>query len=91
MRLFRKAAPAPEYAICERVTATDTSPRHIRKLTAAGMFPGGGADGLALCGAAVAWDTSAVSPAEVPNIVAHETETYRLCRACVTEVMNLAG
>jgi len=46
----------PEYSFCETVTATATSPWHIRKLTEKGKKLGGGADSLALCGIMVSWD-----------------------------------
>lgn len=84
-----RSAPAPVYALCEKVTAGPTTPKHIRLLTGAGMFPGGGADGPSLCGAKVAWDTVPVELADIPRIVANEHECYRFCKACVTAAATL--
>ena len=83
-KLFKKPVSVPEYSLCERVTATDTSPRHIRKVNSGILFRGGGADTPALCGGQVSWDTRALDLADIPNIIANETKTYRLCRSCVT-------
>jgi hypothetical protein len=44
-----------EHAFCETIAANLT---HIRRLTAAGRKPNGGADTRALCGASALWDTS---------------------------------
>ena len=44
------------YSFCETATASGTTPWHIRKLTAVGRKPGGGADTPSLCGRDVAWD-----------------------------------
>jgi len=81
------APPGPRYALCERVTATGTSPHHIRELTDQGMFRGGGADGPAACGAVVAWDTSEVTLEEIPGIVERSHETFHLCKGCVSAVL----
>ena len=43
-------------SFCESVHASGSSPWHIRELTKAGKFLGGGADTLALCGRKVCWD-----------------------------------
>lgn len=55
-----RQAPGKEarmtYSLCETVTATGSSRRHIRQLTAKGQKLSGGADTIALCGRAVAWD-----------------------------------
>lgn len=45
-----------DYSYCESVTATGTSPWHIRRLTEIGRKLGGGADTPALCGREVSWD-----------------------------------
>lgn len=47
---------AGDFSFCETVTASGTTPWHIRRLTQAGQFLGGGADTLALCGRSVSWD-----------------------------------
>jgi hypothetical protein len=73
----------PQYALCERVTATPTSAHHVRALTGAGMFTSGGADTPALCGAKVAWDTSMLDLADLPGIVERGHATFHLCPACV--------
>ena len=44
------------YSFCETVTATGSSPWHIRKLSDNGPKYGGEADTPALCGRTVAWD-----------------------------------
>lgn len=83
----RESAPVevtPQYALCERVTASPTSPQHIRLLPTGEVFPSGGADGPALCGAKVAWDTRRVLLADVPRIIANQTPTNHLCTLCVT-------
>lgn len=90
-KLLKKPAPAPTHALCERVTATELSPHHVRTLTEAGMKPGGGADTLALCGAKVAWDTSAVDLAELPGLVARQRKNYRYCAGCVAAAAELVG
>jgi len=56
LKNLAKQLPKREFAFCESVTATSTSPWHIRKLTDKGMKTGGGADTKALCGREVAWD-----------------------------------
>jgi len=48
-----------QYSFCETVTATGTSPWHIRKLTEKGKKLSGGADSPSLCGKVVAWDLTA--------------------------------
>lgn len=81
--MSKKDSSAPRYSLCERVTATGTSPHHIRILTDAGMFKGGGADTLALCGAKVAWDVSELDLADVPRMVENEHPSFHLCRGCL--------
>ncbi|KQO98381.1 hypothetical protein [Leifsonia sp. Leaf264] len=79
----KTAKPAgPVFAFCERVTATPTSPNHIRQLTEVGMKQGGGADTLALCGAEVAWDTLIVDFDRLPHMLANQHETARYCPTC---------
>jgi hypothetical protein len=58
------------YSICESVVAIVT---HVRVLSEKGLFLGGGADTLSLCGKKVAWDT------QIP--VASSTVTCKICRA----------
>lgn len=53
-----KQIPKREFAFCESVHATSTSPWHIRKLTDQGLKTGGGADTKALCGREVSWDVN---------------------------------
>ena len=84
-------AAAPQYACCERVTATGSSPFHIRELSAAGMFTGGGADTLALCGATVAWDTSATTLQRVVDGLPNQHESFRYCDGCVAVVLSKVG
>lgn len=85
-KLVPTAPAGPRYALCERVTATGTSPHHIRQLTDQGMFRGGGADGPAACGATVAWDTSEVTLEQVPGMVDRSHASFRLCAECVAAV-----
>jgi len=48
------------YSICESTAAIVT---HVRALSEKGLFLGGGADTLSLCGKKMAWDTKIpVSP-----------------------------
>jgi hypothetical protein len=79
---FRRSEPPVRYALCERVTATGTSPHHIRVLTAAGMLKSGGADTLALCDAKVAWDTSELLLADLPRILANQHASFHVCGPC---------
>lgn len=72
----------PEFSFCERVTATPTSPLHIRELTARGLFTSGGADTAALCEAVVAWDTHKISLSELPEMAAAQHATFRICQSC---------
>ena len=50
------APTLPAHSFCETMTATGSSPWHIRLLDAAGQKFGGGATTPALCGRKVAWD-----------------------------------
>jgi hypothetical protein len=81
--------PPRRFALCEHVTASHISPHHIRELTDAGMKPGGGADTLALCGQNVAWDTSEVTLAEIPDRVAHQHANYHYCVLCTAAAAGL--
>jgi hypothetical protein len=86
--IFRRdespAALSTGLAFCERVTATATSPKHIRKLSERGLITGGGADTPALCGAVVAWDTTAVTSLfDLERIQANAHDTYRICQQCL--------
>jgi len=66
-----------KYSFCESVTATGTSPWHIRKLTDKGRKRGGGADTPALCGRVVHWDRQ-VSINEITNV-------NSICKKCTEE------
>jgi len=55
----------PKYSFCEHAHATPWSKWHIRRLTAAGLKLGGGADTPALCGRTVAWDLSQLATGRV--------------------------
>jgi len=72
-----KQLPKREFAFCESVHATSTSPWHIRKLTDKGMMTGGGADTKALCGREVAWDVEC----EIEPLVLIQPD---VCGKCVT-------
>lgn len=81
-RPSRRAVPAPRLALCERVTATGTSPHHIRELSERGMLTSGGADTLALCGAKVAWDTSELVLTQLPQIIKNGHASFHICVEC---------
>jgi hypothetical protein len=73
----------PRLAFCENVTASSSSPIHIRILTGFGLQPSGGADTMALCGNHVAWD--------IPGVVNEATMADdRTCRRCVNLVAETA-
>lgn len=79
----------PQFAECERATAGPTSPFHIRRVNDGKLFPGGGADTLALCGAKVAWDTRAIALDEFADGAKHQHETFRVCSGCLTVVESM--
>ncbi len=57
--LFKKTKTTkkiPQFAFCETVFASGSSPWHIRKLTNQGLKLGGGADTKSLCDREMAWD-----------------------------------
>jgi hypothetical protein len=58
--------PASKYSFCERVTATPTSPEHIRVVGEEGLKLGGGAPDTVLCGASLSkgWDLNNAVDAE---------------------------
>jgi hypothetical protein len=56
LKNLAESSPKIEFAFCESVYATSTSPWHIRKLTDKGLKLSGGADTKALCGLEVCWD-----------------------------------
>lgn len=73
----QRALLGPRLAFCENVTASSSSPIHIRILTGFGLQPSGGADSMALCGHHVAWDLlGVVNEATMAD--------DRTCRRCVT-------
>lgn len=78
----RSKSPRPTLAWCETVTAGPTTPMHLR-WTTTGLHRGGGADGPALCGREVAWDTSETTPQQVLDSVPHQHETFRICLRCL--------
>lgn len=86
-KLGRTAEPTVRYSLCERVTATGTSPHHIRVLTERGMLTSGGADTLALCDAKVAWDTSELNLKDLPRIVANSHESFHICVPCAAAAL----
>jgi hypothetical protein len=62
------------YSFCERVTATGSSPWHIRKLSESGPRPTGGADTPSLCGDKMGWDLN-----KVPITEHHLTHCCQKC------------
>lgn len=95
MKLFglrkRDTAPTVRYSECERVTASPTSPTHIRVLTDAGLITGGGADSDALCSAEVAWDIREITLPEVIENLPGQHATFRYCTLCVEAVRSILG
>lgn len=85
----RAKTHTPQFAECERVTASPTSPFHIRRLVDGKLFPGGGADTAALCGAKVAWDTGSVSLDEVVKRAENQHDTFSYCTACLGIVQSM--
>lgn len=67
----------PRYGFCEAVTASGTSPIHIRVLSGRGLQTSGSADTPALCGRPVAWD--------IPGVVNRATAAGdpRTCPSCL--------
>jgi hypothetical protein len=94
------AEPATGYAYCESVHATGLSPHHIRKLTAAGMKKGGGADTPTLCGRDLTggWDTSPVKAGDDVMALSEpraagdlQDATWRACRPCALTYLEDTG
>ena len=79
----------PQFAECERVTASPTSPFHIRRIVGGKLFPGGGADTAALCGSKVASDTGAVTLDEVVKRAKHQHLTFTYCAGCLAIVQSI--
>lgn len=76
--------PEQEYAYCETVNASGSSPWHIRKLGKAGLKLGGGADTDTICGRKPSWDIqSPVCDATLRAGVA--------CRECESEYRRRVG
>lgn len=73
-----KQLPKREFAFCESIHATSTSPWHIRKLTDQGLKLSGGADTKALCGREVSWDVNCEIE---PLLLVHPD----VCGKCVAE------
>lgn len=78
------------HAYCERVTATPTSPIHLRQVGTEGLKLGGGIpeDVAALCGATIArgWDL----PTDVPSTVERaatipQDQPGRHCLRCIEQ------
>lgn len=63
------------FSYCEPVTAGPLAVWHIRRLTAVGHKPTGGADTKALCGLPVAWDIPC-------SIRQGDADTEGVCPAC---------
>lgn len=80
---------AGQFALCEAVTATATSPKHIRMLTDVGMKTGGGADTNSLCGRQMSWDLSLVTAVEIHSSLPHQNENYRYCLTCVEALLDI--
>ena len=87
----RAVEQSPAYALCERMTATGTSPHHIRMLTEQGMLKSGGADTLALCEAKVAWDTSALLLADLPRLLENQHASFHICVECGRRALDASG
>jgi hypothetical protein len=86
-RIIKPQSFAGQFALCESVTATGTSPRHIRVLKENGMKAGGGADTDSLCGRPMAWDLSIVTATEIHNTLPYQHQSSRYCSNCV-EIMT---
>jgi hypothetical protein len=69
-----------KYSYCETITASATTPWHIRQLTKKGQMFGGGADTLALCGCKVAWD-----------LVSTCANLSHVCRRCAELFVEAGG
>ena len=65
-----------EFAFCESMGATSTSPWHIRQLTDKGLKLGGGADTEALCGREMCWDL---------NVTITEHHLSHCCKKCCVQ------
>ena len=91
---FRKrhttsAQSVPQFAVCERATATETSPLHLRQLQHSrepNLLVNGGLNlsgVLAACGAEVAWDRRGISREEVVAELPSQHESFHYCRDCL--------
>ena len=78
LKNLTKSNPKIEFAFCESVHATSTSPWHIRKLTDKGLKLSGGADTKALCGLEVCWDLGV----EIDPLYLEQPDC---CDKCVSE------
>ena len=77
--------PAPKLAWCEKVTASATSPQHLRLVPAGEpLVTGGGLQVPTLCGLDLAggWDTHETDFEQIRRAVANQHETSRVCTAC---------
>jgi hypothetical protein len=66
-----------EYVFCEGVTASGSSPWHLRRITGTGLHLGGGIDSDSLCGTVKApygWDL---------DVEVAEHHLKGACRSCV--------
>lgn len=73
--------PDPAFSFCESVTATSSSPWHIRRLDSAGKKLGGGITTPSLCGLATrGWDLEV-------EITEHHLKYS--CKRCVAEYVKL--
>jgi hypothetical protein len=68
-----------DYAFCEAITASGSSPWHIRKLTKNGLYLGGGTDTPALCGRVVCFDLA------VPVTI---QRNYSICKKCLGDYLK---
>jgi hypothetical protein len=79
---------AEQYSFCESVTASSTSPWHIRKLDAAGLKPSGGITTPSLCGRIRPFGLNQDPPGfggwdlRVPITRGHDLVNDRVCLAC---------
>lgn len=83
-----------DLAFCERVTATPTSPMHIRRVGPEGRKYGGGAPDTTLCWRALnnGWDLEQpVSDVAVRRLQdrQHDTGSHLLCRECTVAYWEL--
>jgi hypothetical protein len=81
-----------DYAVCERPSPTEWTPRHLRTVSSdptserGQLHTGGGLghrDIVALCGAELAWDIRMTTRGELIEVVANKHSTVRYCEDCL--------